>query len=136
MGKDCPSQLPQVNTLTPGKGMPMAKRSPLGRRVLRQLLLANLNDTHAADIAGRLHVSPSTLRRRLRGEHTSYQQLLDRVRRYRCERALRQRWLPGKSMAPVLGFRQVNSFYRAFGKWTGMTYTQYKKTQREKNDGD
>jgi AraC family mar-sox-rob regulon transcriptional activator len=108
----------------------MAKRTALGRRVLRQLLLANLNDIHAADIASRLHVSPSTLRRRLRREHTSYQQLLDRVRRFRCEKALRQRWLPGKSLAPVLGFNQANSFYRAFGRWTGMTYTQYKKRLR------
>jgi AraC family mar-sox-rob regulon transcriptional activator len=114
----------------------MVKRAPLGRRVLRQLLLANLNDIHAPDVAIRLHVSPSTLRRRLRHEHTSYQQLLDRVRRYRCERALRQRWLPGKSMAPALGFSQVNSFYRAFSKWTGMTYTQYKKTQRENKGRD
>jgi AraC family mar-sox-rob regulon transcriptional activator len=110
--------------------MLMAKRTPLGRRVLRQLLLANLNDIDAIDMARRLHVSPSTLRRRLRLEHTSYQRLLDRVRYYRCEKALRARWLPGKSMAPALGFSQANSFYRAFGKWTGMTYTQYKKRRR------
>lgn len=108
----------------------MVKRTALGRRVLRQLLLANLNDIHAADIASRLHVSPSTLRRRLRRENTSYQQLLDRVRHFRCEKALRKRWLPGKSMAPALGFSQANSFYRAFGRWTGMTYTQYKKRRR------
>jgi AraC-like DNA-binding protein len=108
----------------------MAKRTALGRRVLRQLLLANLNEIHATEIASRLHVSPSTLRRRLHREHTSYQQLLDRVRSYRCKKALQQRWLPGKSMAPTLGFSQPNSFYRAFGKWTGMTYTQYKKKCR------
>jgi AraC-like DNA-binding protein len=103
------------------------KRLPLERRVLRLLLHADLDDIHAADIAGHLHVSPSTLRRRLRKENTSYQQLLDRVRCHRCVKALSQHWIPGKSIARRLGFNQPNSFYRAFGKWTGMSYTEYKK---------
>jgi AraC family mar-sox-rob regulon transcriptional activator len=111
----------------------MAKRPrpPLENRALRLLLVADLDDIHASDIADRLHVSPSTLRRRLRMEHTSYQQLLDRVRRHRCRKTLMRRWLPGKCIAPGLGFSQPNSFYRAFGKWTGMSYTQYKKQLRD-----
>ena len=36
--------------------------------------------------------------------------------------------MPGKCLAGELGFSQPNSFYRAFGRWTGMTYTQYKRT--------
>jgi AraC-like DNA-binding protein len=103
------------------------KRPPLQRRVLRLLLQANLDDIHAADIAGHLHVSSSTLRRRLRKEHTSYQQLLDRVRFHRCSKALSNHRVPGKSLARRLGFSQPNSFYRAFGKWTGMSFTEYKK---------
>jgi AraC-like DNA-binding protein len=108
----------------------MAKRNTLRHRVLRILLSAKLDQIHATDVARRLCVSPSTLRRRLRAEHTSYQELLDCVRRYRCEKTLARRWLPGKSIAAELGYSQPNSFYRAFGKWTGMTYTQYKKLQR------
>ena len=107
-----------------------SRRPPLGRRVLRLLLRENLEDIHAADIADRLHVSPSTLRRRLARENTSYQKILDRVRRYRCKKTLARRWLPGKCLAPELGFSQTNSFYRAFGKWTGMSYTQYKRKLR------
>jgi AraC family mar-sox-rob regulon transcriptional activator len=103
------------------------KRPPLERRVLRLLLHANLEDIHAADVADRLHVSASTLRRRLRKEHTSYQQLLDRVRYHHCVKALSRRWVPGKSLSRRLGFSQPNSFYRAFGKWTGMSFTEYKK---------
>ena len=75
-------------------------------------------------------MSTSTLRRRLRAEHTSYQQLLDAVRQHRCQRVLARRWLPGKCIAYDLGFREPNSFYRAFYKWTGKTYTQYKKENR------
>ena len=108
----------------------MAKRNTLRHRVLRILLPSELDQIHATDIARQLCVSPSTLRRRLRAEHTSYQELLDSVRRYRCEKTLSERWLPGKCIAGQLGYRQPNSFYRAFGKWTGMTYTEYKKLQQ------
>lgn len=97
------------------------------RRVLHVLLLSNLETVNASQVAGHLCMSASTLRRRLRAEDTSYQQLLDQVRRYRCEKTLSHRWLPGKCLAGQLGFSQANSFYRAFGRWTGMTYTQYKR---------
>jgi AraC-like DNA-binding protein len=96
-------------------------------RVIRVLLLSPLERVSAAHVASRLRVSTSTLRRRLRAENTSYQQLLDAVRQHRCEKTLARHWLPGKSIAQDLGFRETNSFYRAFNKWTGKTYTQYKK---------
>jgi len=96
-------------------------------RVIRVLLMSPLDRISADQVALRLRVSTSTLRRHLRAENTSYQLLLDAVRRHRCEKALARRWLPGKSIAPDLGFRETNSFYRAFNKWTGKTYTQYKK---------
>ena len=102
-------------------------RKPLRMRVLRILLLADLEKVSADKVARRLFVSQSTLRRRLKAENTSYQRLLDQVRRHRCEKTLARRWLPGKSIAGELGFTQPNSFYRAFGRWTGMTYTQYKR---------
>ena len=113
----------------------MARRRPLRRRVLHLLLLSDLEQVHATDIANNLYVSPSTLRRRLRKEHTSYQQLLDQVRRYRCEKTLSRRWLTGKSIAGQLGFSQANSFYRAFGRWMGMSYTQYKRQLRKRVSG-
>jgi AraC-like DNA-binding protein len=106
------------------------KRPPLKRSVLRLLLHADLEDIHAADIARHLHVSSSTLRRRLRKEHTSYQHLLNRVRFHRCVKSLSRHWVPGKSLSRRLGFSQPNSFYRAFGKWTGISFTEYKKRAR------
>ncbi len=110
-------------------------RRLMRRRVLHVLLLSDLDQVNASRVASVLCVSPSTLRRRLRAEGISYQQLLDQVRRYRCEKTLAQRWLPGKCLAGKLGFSQPNSFYRAFGRWTGMTYTQYKRRQRQGSAG-
>ena len=96
-------------------------------RVIRLMLSSPLDRVSCAAVAARLHVSVSTLRRRLRAEHTSYQALLDAVRQHRCERTLARHWVPGKAIAQDLGFREPNSFYRAFNKWTGKSYTQYKR---------
>ena len=40
---------------------------------------------------------------------------------YRCEKKLRHAWRPGKCLADDLGYLDVNSFYRAFRRWTGQT---------------
>ena len=111
------------------KGMLMEPQDePLRGRVLRLLLMANLENLHAADVAACLNMSASTLRRRLKREGTSYQELLDNVRQHRCERILQRRWVPGKCLATRLGFTHANSFYRAFKKWTGVNYTDHKRT--------
>jgi AraC family mar-sox-rob regulon transcriptional activator len=102
---------------------------PLSRttdRVLRMLLEGDLSRTRAESVAETLGISCTTLRRRLRNDHTSYQFLLDRARQYRCEARLRERWLPGKCLADELGYLEINSFYRAFRRWTGLTYSEYK----------
>jgi AraC-like DNA-binding protein len=95
-------------------------------RVLQILLAGDLARLRADSVASELGMSGTTLRRRLRADHTSYQFLLDRARQYRCEQQLRQLWRPGKCMADELGYLEVNSFYRAFRRWTGITYSEYK----------
>ena len=108
-----------------------AKHSPLyAPRVTRLLLESRLDTLYARDIAARLNVSPSTMRRRLQREGTSYQAQLDRVRRYRCEQILARRWVPGKSLAAALGFQRPGSFYRAFEQWMGVSYGEYKRRRR------
>ncbi len=106
---------------------------PLSRttdRVLRILLQGDLARLRAESVAEHLGMSCTTLRRRLRADHTSYQFLLDRARQYRCEQMLADIWLPGKCLADELGYLEVNSFYRAFRRWTGLSYSAY-KLQRE-----
>ena len=102
---------------------------PLSRttdRVLQILLGGDLSRLRADSVAESLGMSSTTLRRRLRADHTTYQFLLDRARQYRCEQRLRGVWLPGKCLALELGYLEVNSFYRAFRRWTGVSYSQYK----------
>jgi AraC-like DNA-binding protein len=105
---------------------------PLSRtteRVLAILLEGDLYRLRAESVAESLGISCTTLRRRLRNDHTSYQFLLDRARQFRCEARLRERWLPGKCMADELGYMEVNSFYRAFRRWTGISYSAYRARQ-------
>ena len=95
-------------------------------RVLQILLGGNLARLRADSVAESLGMSSTTLRRRLRADHTCYQFLLDRARQYRCEQVLRDTWLPGKCLADELGYLEVNSFYLAFRRWTGLSYSEYK----------
>ena len=95
-------------------------------RVLQILLDGDLARLRADSVAESLGMSSTTLRRRLRADHTRYQFLLDRARQYRCEQVLREMWKPGKCLADELGYLEVNSFYRAFRRWTGLSYSDYK----------
>ncbi|MEM1404211.1 MAG: AraC family transcriptional regulator [Pseudomonadota bacterium] len=104
---------------------------PLSRtteHVLRMLLDGDLSRVRAESVAEALGISCTTLRRRLRQDHTSYQFLLDRARQFRCEKRLRERWLPGKCLADELGYLEINSFYRAFKRWTGLNYSEYRES--------
>src|SRR6185437_4295527 len=64
-------------------------------------------------IARRLGTSPRTLQRRLADEGTSYQELLDDVRRKTALRLLANTDLDPVDVAFLLGFEEPNSFARA-----------------------
>jgi len=95
-------------------------------RVINLLMTGDLSRLRSDHIADELGISPTTLRRRLRVDNISYQELLDQVRQYHCECQLEDRWVPGKTLAWKLGYAEVNSFYRAFKRWTGSSYSDMK----------
>ena len=95
--------------------------------VIDILLTGDLLRLRSEEIADRLHISPTTLRRRLRADGINYQSILDHIRRHRCTVMLEKRWLPGKCVAWELGYAEVNSFYRAFRRWTGHNYSDVKQ---------
>ena len=95
-------------------------------RVIDALLTGDLSRIRSDTLSDSLRVSPTTLRRRLSRDSLTYQQILDGVRRYRCEEILAGDWVPGKCLAWDLGYAEVNSFYRAFRRWTGYNYSELK----------
>ena len=95
-------------------------------KVLHLLLTSDLSRLRSESVADELGISPTTLRRRLRADRLNYQELLDLARQYRCEQRLSKAWVPGKTLAWDLGYAEVNSFYRAFKRWTGSNYSDIK----------
>ena len=78
------------------------------------------------DMAENLHMSPSSLRRRLQSEGTSYQELKDHYRRDIAMRHLRENTLKIHEIGELLGFLESSSFIRSFRNWTGLTPKQYR----------
>jgi AraC-like DNA-binding protein len=72
-------------------------------------------------VANALRMSPRTLSRRLAKEGTTFNALLDDVRKQRSLELLRDPKVPLTEVAFLLGFSHVESFYRAFKRWTGTT---------------
>jgi AraC-like DNA-binding protein len=70
-------------------------------------------------IARDLGYSRQTLYRRLKAEGTTYEQLLDGLRRRLAIRLVREQGLSVKEAAYRLGFSDPAAFSRAFKRWTG-----------------
>ncbi|HEY5946043.1 MAG TPA: AraC family transcriptional regulator ligand-binding domain-containing protein [Kofleriaceae bacterium] len=84
--------------------------------VLDQLAEGNVTADH---IAARLHMSRRTLTRRLAATQTSYQALLDDVRRRLGLELLKTTRLGIRDIAFRLGFSETAAFSRACKRWTG-----------------
>jgi AraC-like DNA-binding protein len=72
----------------------------------------------AKTIAARLGISDRTLRRRLAGEGSSFDELVVAVQRDRAD-AMLQEGRPVREVALATGFSDPTSFTRAYKRWTG-----------------
>ena len=77
-------------------------------------------------IAKSLGMSARTLQRRLGELGTTYQELLDDVRRRAAKRLLADTALGIGEVAFLLGFEEANSFVRAFQTWEGTTPAKWR----------
>jgi AraC-like DNA-binding protein len=83
-----------------------------------------------AHVARALHLSPSTLARKLEQEGTSFKALQEDMRRGLALRYLGETDLPLSEIAFLLGFSQVAAFHRAFKRWTEQTPIEYRSARR------
>lgn len=95
------------------------------RKRLRALPLQSWPDFDT--LAEELHLSISTLHRRLDEEGQSYQSIKDELRRdfaidYLCHSSKSV-----AEIAEILGFAEPSSFHRAFKKWTGARPAEYRR---------
>ena len=77
-------------------------------------------------LAGALHTTPSTLRRRLEREGSSFQVIKDDLRRDMAIDLLCNSTRSVDDIGFALGFSEHSAFYRAFRRWTGASPGEYR----------
>ncbi|WP_243409943.1 AraC family transcriptional regulator [Pokkaliibacter plantistimulans] len=84
----------------------------------------------AEEVAVKLNMSISTLRRRLMEESTSYQKIKDDCRKEAAINYMNSPHLSINDIALLMGFDEPSAFFRSFKKWTGMTPGEYRQRVR------
>ena len=93
----------------------------VSERVKQILIGARLDFPSSASIADKLHMSESTLQRRLAKEGCRFQELLDQVRYRLALEYLQSTQLPVTEVAVLLGYSSAANFRRSFKRWSGLT---------------
>jgi AraC-like DNA-binding protein len=81
-------------------------------------------------VSAELNMTTHTLRRRLKDEGHSFQDIKDSIRRDRAMILLDNPALALQDIAIKLRFSEPAAFNRAFKKWTGLTPGVYRETSR------
>jgi AraC-like DNA-binding protein len=82
-------------------------------------------------VAQRLGLSTRTLQRRLTDDGLTFQELVEEARRELAHHYLKQSSLELNETAYLLGYKDGNSFFRAFHQWEGTTPGEWRNSQRE-----
>jgi AraC-like DNA-binding protein len=98
-----------------------SRRGMISERVQQLLLQAGSEFPTGATVARQLHMSESTLQRRLAREGCRYQQLMDQVRYRLANEYLLSTTLPVAEIACLLGFSDTANFRRSFKRWSNTT---------------
>ncbi len=93
----------------------------LEQRIRAQLLKTSDSAPDLDTVASRLALSPRTLRRRLQSSGTSFQRVLNSVRKDLAIQYLRTTHLTVSEIADRLGYTDQSNFGRAFKGWTGVS---------------
>lgn len=83
--------------------------------------------------AEKMALSKRTLQRKLQSEGTNYQILLQDTRSALARQYLMKSNMHTGEISFLLGFRDTNSFLRAFNQWTGQSPGQFRKQQQTQN---
>jgi AraC-like DNA-binding protein len=81
-------------------------------------------------VAQELGLSTRTLQRRLTDSGFTFQQLVQETRRELARHHLKQRVVELPEVAFLLGFEDVNSFFRAFQMWNGTSPGEWRERNR------
>jgi AraC-like DNA-binding protein len=119
-----------VALLLPALDVALAEvTSPSTTRDVRAVLQRRMSGDRPSigTVARELGMSARSLQRRLGESGTTYQALLDDVRRGASRRLLATTDLDASEIAFLLGFEELNSFSRAFVRWEGATPSRWRE---------
>lgn len=117
-----PALLASFDTLAAAALAALGTRDAVAGRAAAEIVAALKGEAPTVNVVARaLAMSPRKLQRCLAEEGTSFQELLDSVRR---ELAVRHLADPNATVAKVawlVGFSEPSAFHRAFRRWTGQS---------------
>ena len=94
---------------------------------IRRMLMLSAGDFPGIDqVAARLHMSKSTLGRRLESESTSFRAITDQVKNLLAKEYLTNTELSVADIAHLLDYTDTANFRRAFVRWNGKTPNAYR----------
>ena len=114
---------PALRTLLERVASEMIERLPKADALISQirpLLAAELGrgNPGIVTLASHLHMTPRTLRRRLREVGTTHRDILEGLRKELALRYLGERSIGTTEVAFLLGYSNASAFHKAFKRWT------------------
>ncbi|WP_372764669.1 helix-turn-helix domain-containing protein [Litorivivens sp.] len=103
------------------------EQQTVAERVSRQLQQLEGSLPPLEEIAARLNMSMATLKRRLKAEGASYQQLKDDQRLRQASAWLMEGQLTVDQIADRLGYSDASNFAKAFKGWTGQSPSSFRQ---------
>jgi len=124
----CP-ELAQVNDRIAVEYMARIDNADPRARVRAKIIeLLGSGDCSRVRVARELCISEATLQLKLRQRGTTFQDLLDEIRRDMAVAYLAQRKLSITEITYLTGFGDTSNFTRAFKRWTGMSPSAYRES--------
>jgi len=100
--------------------------------VCREIIRLALDDSPSIEtVAASMSISARTLRRRLKEEGVSFQEVKNLAREQRAQYYLTSTKMPLSEVAYELGFSELSAFSRAFRGWTGESPQIYRDNSRK-----
>lgn len=100
----------------------------LSNSLYRYLAMFNYQIPSASEAAQTFGISERTLRRQLKTDNSSYQQVLDQVRFEKAKSWLSSSTRPIEDISGKLGYQEAAAFNHAFKRWSGITPSHYRRS--------
>lgn len=92
--------------------------------------LAQNTPVKLPDIAANMSISPSTLKRKIQEEGTTFSDIDKKVKLSEAKKMIYENHLSIEQIASLLQYKDSTSFHRAFKSWTGDTPNEFRKKKK------